>query len=78
MNNMNIKHGELFEWVFGGDNVVVPLHEELYSYTMEKYVPCGGWCLCIRIENNIIHWISDKGLFHAHAFVDYRVRPLRF
>lgn len=64
---MKIKPGDLFRWVYKYDNSPTRLNEELYSHTMEKWVPCAGMCLCIGINENIIHWVSDKGLFHTYV-----------
>ncbi len=62
---MNIKPGDLFEWVYMFNNASVQIGEELYSYPMGKYVPCSGLCLCVGINADIIHWVSDQGLFRA-------------
>ncbi len=64
---MNIKPGDLFEWIYKDDNDNSPVvkNEKLYSYAMEKWVPCGGLCLCIGINENIIHCVSANGLFHV-------------
>lgn len=64
---MNIKPGDLFEWVYKYTNTTVLKNEVLYSFTMNKYVPCYGMCLCIGINKDIIHWISDKRLFSAET-----------
>lgn len=64
---MSIEPGDLFEWVYKDNNSSVNEYEELYSYTMDKWVPCSGLCLCIGMNDDIIHWVSDKGLFHARA-----------
>lgn len=63
---MSIEPGDLFEWVYVGDNSPAIAIEEVYSNTMQKWIPCSGLCLCIGINHNKIHWTSDKGLFHAH------------
>ncbi len=62
---MNIKPGDLFEWVYENDNSSVDKGVELYSYTMSKWVPCSGLCLCVGVSVNIIHWVSDNGLFRT-------------
>ncbi len=64
---MNVKPGDLFEWVYKYDNSPAVKDEELYSQTMEKYVLCVGVYLCIGVHGQHIYWISDKGLFHACA-----------
>ncbi len=63
---MNIKPGDLFEWVYKGNNTPVLKDEELYSYTMRKWILAGGLCLCVGIDENIIHWVSGIKLFHAY------------
>ncbi len=71
---MNIKPGDLFEWVSTYTNAPVQMGEELYSAIMEKYVPCDGICLCVGINNGVIHWVSDKGLFWARTNEVWRTR----
>ncbi len=67
---MNIKPGDLFRFVYVHDNSPVIKNEELYSYSMGKWVPCGGLCLCVGINTDNIHWFYGGQLF--------RVRPHTF
>lgn len=62
---MNIKPGDLFEFVYEHSNSFVHKDEELWSDMMKKYVPCSGVCLCIGINQNDIHWVSNRGLFNV-------------
>lgn len=64
---MNIKPGDLFEWVYRCNNKSVLHNEKLYSYTMSKHVLCSGVCLCIGINDNIIYWFSNNRLLHARV-----------
>ncbi len=61
---MNIKPGDLFEWAdkYSKDCVV----QHLYSLTMKKFIPCNELCLCVKIEDDVIYWLSSEGLSHAH------------
>jgi hypothetical protein len=67
---MNIKPGNLFEWVYKHNNESVVQDTKLYSYVMEKYIPCNGLCLCVGIKQNVIYSISDAVFFFAdiHAY----------
>ncbi len=67
---MNIKPGDLFEWVYKRNNSSVREGEELYSITIHDWIPCDGLCLCIGTQDEVIHWISDKGLFHGRPHND--------
>lgn len=60
---MNLKPGDLFEWVYKDDNSSVAEDEELYSYIMGKWVLCSGLCFCVGGNHNVIHWVSNNGLF---------------
>ncbi len=63
---MSVKPGDLFQWMWlVRQDRWKPTGRELYSHTMEKYVPCNGMCLCISVENAVIHWIYNGLLFHA-------------
>lgn len=64
---MNIKPGDLFEWVYKDNNAIVLQGEQLYSDSMKKWITCSGLCLCIGTNKDIIHWVSDVGLFRARA-----------
>ncbi len=63
---MKIKPGDLFEWVYTSNNLSMKAGEDLYSSIMYKWISGVGMCLCIGAQNQIIHWISDKGLFCTH------------
>jgi len=73
---MKIKPGDLFQWVCKYNSSPSLKDEELYSQTMEKYVPCVGVCLCIGMNDNVIHWVSNKGLFHAHVHKTFAKRAI--
>jgi hypothetical protein len=63
---MNIKPGDLFQWVYKYGNSPVVKNEELYSHKMEKYVPCSELCLCIGLSDVDIFWVSKHGVFYTH------------
>jgi hypothetical protein len=63
---MNIKPGDLFEWVYKYGAERIRKDENLYSTVMKKYVPCTGRCLCVGAKGEIIYWISASGLFISH------------
>lgn len=60
---MNIKPGDLFEWVYISNNLPMQAGENLYSSMTDKWISGVGMCLCIGIYDIIIHWVSNKGLF---------------
>lgn len=62
---MNIKPGDLFEWVYTGDNSPTIKDEELYSHILVKWIPCNGLCLCVGLNDKVIHWISNNWVFSA-------------
>lgn len=62
---MNIKPGDLFQWVYRRDNKPARQYEKLFSHSMGKHVSCSGVCLCVGINNDIIYWVSSKVLLQA-------------
>lgn len=67
---MNVKPGDLFQWVYAEDNTPVPSDEQLYSVEL-GFIPCSGMCICIGVNvtsnfnSSLIYWISNKRLFCA-------------
>ena len=69
---MLIQPGDLFQWMWlVRQDRRKPTGRELYSHTMEKYVPCSGLCLCVGISADIIYWVSIKGLFHTRDVAEW-------
>ncbi len=66
---MNIKPGDLFEWVYTHNFHSIREPKEMFSYSMKQFVPCGGWCLCVAVHDDMIHWfsLSTQGLLHAYC-----------
>ena len=66
---LDLKPGDQFDWVYLQNNVPVYRNEELWSSTMKCYVQIGGPepSLCIGITDEMIVWMSAKGLFHARV-----------
>ena len=65
----DIRPGDLFDWVYKNTNEPVLPNEKLFSTAMDCWVPIGGPepMLCIGITDEMIVWVSAKGLFHARV-----------
>ena len=65
----DIRPGDLFDWVYLQNNEPVYYNEKLFSTAMKCWVPIGGPepMLCIGITDEMIVWVSAKGLFHARV-----------
>ena len=61
--------GDLFDWAYKYNNERVRENEQLWSSTMNQWVPIGGPepMLCIGITDEMIVWLSASGLFHARV-----------
>jgi hypothetical protein len=60
--------GDMFEWVYVYNSSPVVPKEQLWSTPLQRWVPIGGRNnLLIAITDEIIMWLSDKGLFSARA-----------
>ena len=68
-SDVKLTPGDLFDWVYKSANDPVLPNEELWSSLMKQYVRIGGPepMLCIGITDEVIVWLSAKGLFHAHV-----------
>ena len=66
---LDLKPGDLFDWVYKSANEPVLPNEELWSSLMDQWVPIDGPepMLCIGITDEVIVWLSAKGLFHARV-----------
>ena len=65
---LDLKPGDLFDWVYKSANEPVLPNEELWSSLMDQWVPIDGPepMLCIGIMDEVFVWLSVKGLFLAH------------
>ncbi len=61
---MNIKPGDMFEWVY--KHVLFPLvpSEMIYTFTLNTRIPCHGLHLCVGVTDNCIHWLSNTGVIY--------------
>lgn len=61
--------GDVIEWVYKSSNKVVDKDEELWSSTMEQWVPIGSCFthILISIENEQMSWLNEQGCFHARV-----------
>lgn len=65
---MNIKPGDLFEWVHLHGDKPVLCGERLWSSTMDKWLLIEDrLCLCVAVNEQIIYWVSNRQLFHLYA-----------
>ena len=65
-----MKPGDFIEWVYKSNGRLVVEGEELWSTTLQKWVPIGrsnNLLISIHEENDkqVIMWLNDKGLFRA-------------
>jgi len=69
VSKLNIKPGDLIEWVYEYDNELVVENEEIWSMIEERWVPIGSSFvhMCISVENETISWLNEKGLFRVHV-----------
>lgn len=58
---MNIKPGDLFQWVYMRNCIPVPPVEEVYTFTLDTWVTCAGIHLCISVCGQQIHWMTNRG-----------------
>jgi len=67
--SLNIKPGDLIEWVYKRNNELVIDDEMLWSTIEECYVPIGRELvhMCISVEGDVYSWLNEKGLFLARA-----------
>ena len=66
---LDLNPGDLFDWVYKINNQPVHPNERIRSSLMNQWVPIGGPepMLCIGIMDEMIAWLSAKGLFHARV-----------
>lgn len=62
---MNIVPGDMIEWVYEYNNAVVDKNENLWSSTMNQFIPIGAPSLLISVTEDKFSFLSEKGLFHA-------------
>lgn len=63
-----IQPGDLFTFAYRVDGAFASKYEILCSVLMDDWIPCGGLCLCIGTKDDVIHWISEHGIFRVRAF----------
>ena len=62
-----MKPGDIIVWVYKTNDEVVDHDEELWSSTMDRWVPIGEKSLLISITNEQYSWLNSNGLFHARV-----------
>lgn len=62
---MNIKPGDIFEWVYKHVQQALAPSEKIYTFTLNTTVPCHGLHLCIGLANNCIIWLSNTGIIYV-------------
>ena len=67
MSHPNIVPGDVIEWVYKFDGVAVLSNEELWSSTMECWVPIGGTALLISVDDETYSWLGPEGFLRARA-----------
>jgi len=68
MTKLNVRSGDLIEWVYERDDELVAKHEKLWSTIEYKWVPIGREFihLCVSYDGETISWLNEKGLFFAN------------
>jgi hypothetical protein len=66
---MNIKPGDLIEWVYRTKNETVCKDETLWSSQEQKWVPIGSGLThkCVFCDEKTYKWSNQRGLFRAHV-----------
>ena len=59
--------GDMVEWVYQSTGKPVKKDEELYSTTMEDWVPIGAPVFLVAATDETFSWLTPKGLFHARV-----------
>jgi len=69
MQKLNIKPGDLIEWVYKNDHVLVHKDEILWSTIEEKYVPIGSSLIhmCVSCDDETYSWLNKRGLFSVRC-----------
>ena len=73
-----MKPGDLIEWVYEPENVLVRANEHMWSSMMKAWVHIGGVHLLISRAEGTLTWLPlgafDKGLLRARADDTWRQR----
>jgi len=69
MAKLNIKPGDVIEWIYTCDNELVVKDETLYSSIERNYVPIGSnlFHVCISIDDETYSWLNKNGLFRTRT-----------
>lgn len=59
--------GDMIEWVYKYNNVVVDKGEMCWSTLMNKWIPIDTTSLLISVTQDEYAWLSEKGLFYARV-----------
>ncbi len=62
---MNIKPGDLFEWVYADDYTRPRKGAALYSDLTQEYFFCTNIYLCIGIKDGVIYWIFNNRILYT-------------
>lgn len=56
---MNIKPGDLFNWVYTNSTAKTGQNTMIFSCAMQTYVPTYGTCMCIGVHDHIFWWLHN-------------------
>ena len=70
-----MKPGDMIEWVYAHNNVIVVHNEQCYSTTMKQWIPIDGSMLLISIIGSEILFLRKEGLFRARVNEEAARRP---
>ena len=62
-----MKPGDMIEWVYAHNNVIVVHNEQCYSTTMKQWIPIDGSMLLISIIGSEILFLRKERLFRARV-----------
>jgi hypothetical protein len=62
-----INPGDMIEWVYTHNNIIVLHNEQCYSTTMKQWIPIDGSMLLISVVGSEILFLRKEGLFRASA-----------
>jgi hypothetical protein len=66
---MNVRPGDLIEWVYRRDGRPVREDEYIWSSIEREWVPIGSSMthLCVSRDGKTITWLNERGVFRARG-----------
>jgi hypothetical protein len=75
---LDLRPGDLIEWVYQGVNTLDVSEELLWSSVMLEFMKPCRVSLLVNIDEEKISWLNENGLFCVHVLdlYDYTLRDL--